>query len=131
MIIKLLIELVLGGVAGYLAAGIMKADQSNMIMNVILGIVGGIVGGFIGNILGIGGGWISGLILAIGGACLHLRALRRRQRRIQQGRGITSHLPNMRRGGQWPPIFYCQNTPGNTLVSPIPAIPESRFAPTA
>ena len=28
------------------------------------------VGGLIGNLLGIGGGWITGLLLAIGGACL-------------------------------------------------------------
>ncbi len=77
MLIKLLIELVLGGVAGYAAAGIMKADQSNIVMNVILGVVGGIVGGLIGNLLGIGGGWISGLILSIAGACLVIWAWRK------------------------------------------------------
>jgi len=70
MLIKLLIEIVLGGVCGYAANTIMKGDNSNILKNVLLGIVGGFVGGLIGNLLGIGGGWITGLILSIGGACL-------------------------------------------------------------
>ena len=39
-------------------------------MNAVLGIVGGFVGGLIGNLLHVGGGWLSGLILAIVGSCL-------------------------------------------------------------
>ena len=77
MIIKLLVFLVMGGIAGYAATSIMKADNSNMIMNVILGIIGSIVGGIIGHFIGFGGGWISGLILAIGGACLVIWAYRK------------------------------------------------------
>ena len=48
-----------------------------LIVDVILGIVGGIVGGIIGNLLGLGGGWVSGLILAIAGACLVIWAYRK------------------------------------------------------
>ncbi|MBP3728922.1 MAG: GlsB/YeaQ/YmgE family stress response membrane protein [Lachnospiraceae bacterium] len=78
MLIKLLVELFLGGVAAYIAGGIMKtADRSNWIMNVILGIIGGVVGGFLGNLLGVGGGWITGLILAIAGSCLLIWAYRK------------------------------------------------------
>ena len=40
------------------------------VKNVILGVVGGIVGGFLGNLIGIGGGWVTGVLLSIGGACL-------------------------------------------------------------
>ena len=40
-------------------------------INALLGIVGGLVGGFLGNLIGIGGGgWISSILLAIGGSCL-------------------------------------------------------------
>ncbi len=77
MLLKLIIEIILGGVAGYIAAGLMKMDQSNFVLNVILGVVGGFVGGLIGNLLGIGGGWITGLILSIAGACLVVWAYRK------------------------------------------------------
>ncbi len=70
MLIKLLIELVIGGLCGFAANKIMNGDSSSILKNVILGVVGGIVGGLIGNLLGVGGGWVTGLILSIGGACL-------------------------------------------------------------
>ena len=70
MLVKLLIELVIGGLCGFAANKIMNGDSSSILKNVILGVVGGIVGGLIGNLLGVGGGWVTGLILSIGGACL-------------------------------------------------------------
>lgn len=70
MLIKLLVEIVIGGLCGYAANTIMKANNSNMLHNVILGVVGGFIGGLIGNLLGVGGGWITGILLCIGGSCL-------------------------------------------------------------
>ena len=69
MLIKLLIEILMGALAGWIAGKIMKVKKGFW-WNVLLGIAGGFVGGLIGNLLGIGGGWITGLILAVGGACL-------------------------------------------------------------
>ncbi len=70
MLIKLIIELVIGGFCGYVANMIMKGKSGGILRNVILGVVGGIVGGLIGNLLGVGGGWVTGIILSIVGACL-------------------------------------------------------------
>jgi len=70
MVWKLLIELVIGGLCGFAANKLMGGDSGSILKNVILGLVGGLVGGFIGNLLGLGGGWITGILLAIGGACL-------------------------------------------------------------
>ena len=51
--ISLLIWLVLGFLAGYLAKLIMPGgDGGGVIMTIILGIVGAVVGGFIGTVVG-------------------------------------------------------------------------------
>ena len=70
MLIKLIIELAIGGLCGFAANKLMNADTGSVLKNVILGIVGGLVGGFLGNLIGIGGGWVTGILLSIGGACL-------------------------------------------------------------
>ncbi len=63
-------NLVLGGIAGWLAGKIMKSE-GGIIRNVIIGIVGGIVGSVLLGIIGIGGsGIIGGLIVSVFGACL-------------------------------------------------------------
>ncbi len=66
---QLIVALILGGVAGWLAGIIMKSSNG-IIMNIILGLVGGLVGGFLGGLIGLGGGWVMSLILAVAGACL-------------------------------------------------------------
>ncbi|MBQ1376736.1 MAG: GlsB/YeaQ/YmgE family stress response membrane protein [Lachnospiraceae bacterium] len=70
MLVKLIIELVIGGLCGFAANKIMNGNSSSIIRNVILGLIGGFVGGLIGNLLGIGGGWVTGILLSIGGSCL-------------------------------------------------------------
>ena len=70
MLIKLLIELAVGGLFGFAANKLMNGDSSSVLKNVLLGVVGGIVGGFLGNLIGVGGGWLTGILLSIGGACL-------------------------------------------------------------
>ena len=70
MLIKLLIELAIGGLCGFAANKLMNGDSSSVLKNVLLGVVGGLVGGFLGNLIGVGGGWLTGILLSIGGACL-------------------------------------------------------------
>ena len=45
MLIKLLIELAVGGLCGFAANKLMNGDSSSVLKNVLLGVVGGIVGG--------------------------------------------------------------------------------------
>ena len=68
--IRILVSLVLGALAGWIAGKIMKSEH-NWIINLILGLVGGLVGGWIGGLLGISaGGWIARIIVSVAGACL-------------------------------------------------------------
>ena len=77
MLKKLIVEIVIGAVVGFIAGKIMETKDNGFVVNAILGIIGGFVGGFIGNLLGIGGGWITGTILAVVGACLVIFVLRK------------------------------------------------------
>lgn len=70
MLIKLIVELVIGGLCGFAANRIMHGKSDGILLNVILGLVGGVVGGAIGNLIGVGGGWVTGILLSIVGACL-------------------------------------------------------------
>lgn len=65
-----LAAIIIGGLAGWLAARFMKSGTS-LVMNIILGIVGAIVASFLLGILGISfGGWIGYLIAGFIGACI-------------------------------------------------------------
>ncbi len=69
--ISILLDLIIGAIAGYIVTTFMKMDNSNMLFNCCLGIAGGIVGGMIGGILHIGPrGLIGHLVFAIAGAGL-------------------------------------------------------------
>ena len=71
MLLHLLASLVIGALSGAIANKIMHGNPKGFFQNALLGIIGGLVGGFLGNLLGIGGGgWISSILLAIGGSCL-------------------------------------------------------------
>ena len=70
MLIKLIVELVIGGLCGFAANKLMKGKTDSILKNVLLGLGGGFVGGLIGNLLGVGDGWVTGIILSIVGACL-------------------------------------------------------------
>lgn len=72
---NLLIYLVVGGIAGWLASLLMSRDASmGIILNVIVGVVGGLLGGWFLPQLGIsfGGGWLGFLLTAFIGAALLL-----------------------------------------------------------
>ena len=70
MLYQLIVSLAIGGLCGFAANKLMKGDSGSILKNVILGVVGGLVGGWLGSLLGIGGGWVTSILLAIGGSCL-------------------------------------------------------------
>ena len=69
MLIHLLVSLCIGALCGFAANKIMKGASDSILRNVVLGVVGGVVGGFLGNLIGIGGGWVTSVLLAIAGSC--------------------------------------------------------------
>lgn len=71
MLLHLLASLVIGALSGAIANKIMDGNPKGFFQNALLGIAGGLVGGFLGNLIGIGGGgWLSSILLAVGGSCL-------------------------------------------------------------
>ena len=70
MLWKLIVEIAIGALSGYIASSLMGGKKDSLLKNILLGIGGGFVGGFLGNLIGIGGGWVMGILLSIGGACL-------------------------------------------------------------
>jgi len=59
----LLMFLVIGAVAGWLAGIIMKGGGFGLLCNIIVGIIGAVVGGFAFKLLGISAGGILGSII--------------------------------------------------------------------
>ena len=66
-----IMTIILGGIAGFIAEKIMKADMG-LLMNIIVGIVGAVSLNFVLGLVGIhtAGGWIIQSIVAIIGACI-------------------------------------------------------------
>lgn len=73
-----LIWLLIGGVAGWLAGQIMKGGSFGLVGNIIIGIVGAAIAGAVLPMLGlfIGGGVLGAIINAAIGACLLIFLLR-------------------------------------------------------
>ncbi len=70
---SLIIILVIGALAGWLAGNIMKGRGFGIIGNIIVGIVGAVLGGYLFNFLGIAAaGLIGALITATVGAVVLL-----------------------------------------------------------
>ena len=69
---SLILLLVVGAVAGWLAGNLMKGRGFGLIGNIIVGIIGAIVGGFVFNFFGIaaGGSWLGLIITATIGAMI-------------------------------------------------------------
>ncbi len=62
--------IIIGGLAGWIASGIMKTG-TGIFMNIVLGIIGAAVASFIFSFIGVGfGGWLGYLIAGILGACI-------------------------------------------------------------
>lgn len=73
-----IISLIIGGIVGWLASLLMKADaQMGWIANILVGIVGSMLGYWVAGVLGIGvAGGVAGFLIAIGGAALLIAILR-------------------------------------------------------
>jgi len=72
----IIMSIIIGGLAGWIAEKVMKFD-TGLIMNIVLGIVGAVVGNFLLGLLGVGlGGFVGQLIVAVVGACILIFAYR-------------------------------------------------------
>ena len=70
---SLIIWIVIGAVAGWLAGKIMKGGGFGLLGNIIIGIIGAFIGGFVFGLLGITAGGIFGsIVMATIGAILLL-----------------------------------------------------------
>lgn len=67
----LIITIMVGIIAGFLAGKIMKGSGYGVLMDLVLGLVGGFIGGIIANAMGFGaGGLIWSILIATLGAVL-------------------------------------------------------------
>jgi len=60
---NLIIFLIIGAIAGWLAGKIMNGGGFGFILNMVLGVVGAVVGGFLFSLVGINAGGIIGSII--------------------------------------------------------------------
>jgi uncharacterized membrane protein YeaQ/YmgE (transglycosylase-associated protein family) len=74
----LIVWLVIGAVAGWLAGTLMKGGGFGLIGDIVVGIVGAFIGGWLAGILhiDIGGGLISSILTATAGAVVLILILR-------------------------------------------------------
>ena len=74
----LIMWLIIGAIAGWLAGLLVKGGGFGLIVDIIVGIVGAFIGGWLAGLLGIhiGGGFISSIITAVIGAVVLLFIIR-------------------------------------------------------
>jgi len=74
---NLILFLVIGGVAGFLAGQLWKGKGFGLIVNVLVGVAGSFIGGWVFGLLGIraGGGMLGSLVTATAGALILLAVL--------------------------------------------------------
>ena len=78
MVEGIILWLIIGAVAGWLAGKIVEGAGFGLIVDIIVGVVGAFIGGWLASVLGIniGGGLIGSLIVSVVGAVILLFALR-------------------------------------------------------
>lgn len=75
---NIIIFLIIGAVAGWLAGQLMKGSGFGLVGNILMGVIGSVVGGFLFDVLDIGGGdLIWQIISATVGAVLVIFVARR------------------------------------------------------
>lgn len=74
----LILWLIIGGLAGWLASVIIKGAGQGLVMNIAVGIAGALIGGWLFGVLNIGAGtgFVGSLVTATIGAILLLALLR-------------------------------------------------------
>ena len=75
--IYLIIKLLLGAAAGYLAPTLTNGKQHSLWVNMILGIIGAFVGHFLAGLIGISATGIAGFAVSVAGACVVIWAARK------------------------------------------------------
>ena len=76
-ITSLVVFLVIGAIAGWLAGVVMKGGGFGLIGDIVVGIVGAVVGGWLFGVFGItAGGLVGAIITAFVGACVLLFVIR-------------------------------------------------------
>ena len=88
---SLIVWVIVGAVAGWLASIVMKTNgQQGLFADIIVGVVGGVIGGFLFNALGVGGAVtgfnVTSLVVAFVGAIVLLVVIRA----FSRGRRLTS-----------------------------------------
>lgn len=81
MLTNIIIWIIVGAVAGWLASLVMRTNRSqNLLGDIIVGIIGGLLGGWLLNLLGVGGGVtginVISIVTAFVGAVVLLLILR-------------------------------------------------------
>lgn len=81
MLINIIVWIIIGAIAGWLASIVMKTNRKQgLLLDIIIGVVGAFIGGYILNLLGIGGGVtglnLTSLLTAFIGAVILLAILR-------------------------------------------------------
>ncbi len=72
--------IIIGGLAGWIASGLMKTS-TGLFLNIVLGIVGAVIASFLFGLFGVSfGGWVGYLIAGIIGACILIGGVRAVQR---------------------------------------------------
>lgn len=66
----LIISILIGALAGFIAGKLMETNDHGFIMNAIIGLIGSAIGGCIGHFFHISGGLLTNIILAVVGSCL-------------------------------------------------------------
>jgi uncharacterized membrane protein YeaQ/YmgE (transglycosylase-associated protein family) len=76
---SLIVLIIIGAIAGWLAGQIMKGGGFGLIGDIVVGIVGAFIGGWLWGVLGlpgIGPWWLTAIISATIGACILLFIIR-------------------------------------------------------
>jgi|SRR5690348_11429545 uncharacterized membrane protein YeaQ/YmgE (transglycosylase-associated protein family) len=77
MVTTILIWLLVGLVAGFLASVVMRGGGYGIVGDIVVGLVGALLGGFLAGLLGLGSsGLIGSIIIAFIGACILIAILR-------------------------------------------------------
>jgi uncharacterized membrane protein YeaQ/YmgE (transglycosylase-associated protein family) len=77
VLVDIIIFLVIGAVAGWLAGLIMKGGGFGLVGNIVVGIIGSVIGGWLFSLLGIAAGSLIGeIIAAVVGAIILIAILR-------------------------------------------------------
>jgi len=75
--LSILLWLVVGLIAGFLASRLMRGGGYGLVGDIVVGLIGALIGGFLAGLLGLGSfGLIGTIIVAFIGACILIAILR-------------------------------------------------------